>query len=107
MTSWSDWEDDEKVEAAGISEIINGAYEQLMVGFGILRFFVLTKIHQYTLRLSQFMLKLIAQESYRAFNMKKKINPEGLENGAIDVINEKLTVCLWWAVITGFIILAL
>ena len=46
MTSWSDWEDDEKVEAAGISEIINGAYEQLMVGFGILRFFVLTKIHQ-------------------------------------------------------------
>ena len=40
------------------------------------------------------MLKLIAQESYRALNMTKKINPEGLENGAIDVkkINEKSTV---------------
>ena len=54
------------------------------------------------------MLKLIAQESYRALNMTKKINPEGLENGAIDVkkINEKSTVLMgryYWFHYTGII----
>ena len=42
-----------------------------------------------------------------ALNMKKKIYPEGLEKGAIDVkkMNEKSTIYFSWAVITGFILL--
>ena len=60
---------------------MNGVYAHLIVGFGILKFFVLTKIHQQTLCLRQLMLKLKAQggcKEYGALNMKKKIDPEGL-----------------------------
>ena len=45
-------------------------------------------------------------QEYGALNMKKKIDPEGLEKGAIDTKKkEKSTVYFRWAVITGFIIL--
>ena len=65
MTSQSDWKNDEKLQAALRSlvatnlkhkeifslayrhfRIMNGVYEQLIVGFDILKFFVLSKIHK-------------------------------------------------------------
>ena len=62
MASWNDWKDVEKLEAGLrslvatnlkdkeilglVCRIMNGVYEHLIVGFGILKFFVLTEIHQ-------------------------------------------------------------
>ena len=81
MTSWSDWKDDEKPEAALRSLVATNLkhkeifglvcrdfpdYEEhFIVGFGILKYFILTKIYQQTLYLRQLMLRLMAQESYK------------------------------------------
>ena len=79
MTTWRDWNDTEKLETAMRSLVATNLKDEEMfglvcrdfpdyerrVGFGILRFFVLTKIQQQTLCLRQFMLKLMAREIYK------------------------------------------
>ena len=70
---------------------MNGVYEDLIVSFGILKFFVLFKIHKYTVFEAVVHAEVDGPgklQKYGALNMKKKIDQEGLGKGTTDVKNE-------------------
>ena len=61
---------------------MNGVYEHLIVGLGILKFFILPKIHQIDARFEAIHVDVNGLgnlQEYGALNMKKKIDLERLE----------------------------
>ena len=71
---------------------MNGVYEHLIVGFGILKFFVLTTMNQIDPVFEAFHVEVDGPgklQEYGALNIKKKIDPKGFEKGAIDLKIER------------------